>query len=72
MEKMRGMKGILTSDEERVLEILERNYKKAEEGEEKEAFNNYIKGFAAAMKYVGYQMRTLPGEEFLEKLDGIL
>ena len=72
MEKMIGMKGILTPNEKEILGILERNLENAESEEGKRDFVIYTTAFATAMKCVKYQMEVLPGEEFIERLEKLL
>ena len=72
MEKMMGMKGILTPDEKGILETLEKSCKEEKTVEEKKEFLAYTMGFTTAMKIVKYQMEVLPGVEFIERLEKLL
>ena len=72
MEKMRGMKGILTHDETRILNIIESACYEMETIEEKKDGLIYITAFTTAMKIVKNNLEVLPGEEFICRLNSLI
>ena len=71
VEKMMGMKDILTPDEKRILDIIEASSYGMETIEEKKENLIYVTAFTMAMKIVKNDLKTLPSDEFIEKLNEI-
>ena len=69
MEKMRGMKGILTPDEEVILKALKNKFEETKVSGGVTEFEYYINGFLLSAKLVALEMKTLPGQEYLDKLE---
>ena len=69
MEKMRGMKGILTHDEEIILKALKDKFEETKVKGGITEFEYYINGFLASARLVALEMKTLPGQEYLDKLE---
>ena len=72
VEKMMGMKDILTPDEKRVLDIIEAISRDMETMEEKKENLIYVTAFTMAMKIVKNNLEVLPGEEFICRLNSII
>jgi hypothetical protein len=69
MEKMRGMKGILTHDEEVILKALKDEFEETKVNGGTTEFEYYINGFLASARLVALEMKALPGQGFLDKLE---
>ena len=69
MKKMKGMKGILTPNEETILKILRGKLEEAQINGEINKFEDFINGFLISAKLVAFKMETLPGQEYLDKLE---
>ena len=72
IEKMMGMKDILTPDEERILNIIEASSYGMETIEEKKENLIYVTAFTMAMKIVKNNLEVLPGEEFICRLNNLI
>lgn len=72
VEKMMGMKDILTPDEKRILNIIETSSYGMETIEEKKESLIYVTAFTMAMKIVKDNLEVLPGEEFICRLNSII
>jgi hypothetical protein len=72
VEKMMGMKDILTPDEKRILNILETSCYGMETIEEKKENLIYVTAFTMAMKIVKNNLEVLPGEEFICRLNSLI
>lgn len=72
VEKMMGMKDILTPDEERILDIIETLSYGMETIEEKKENLIYVTAFTMAMKIVKNNLEVLPGEEFICRLNSLI
>ena len=72
MKKMRGMKGILTHDEETILKTLRCKFEEAQINGETNGFESFINGFLISAKLVAFKMETLPGQEYLDKLEELV
>ena len=72
VEKMMGMKDILTPDEKRVLDIIEAISRDMETMEEKKENLIYVTAFTMAMKIVKNNLEVLPGEEFICRLNSLI
>lgn len=69
MKKMRSMKRILTHDEEVILKALEDKFEETKVNGGITEFEYYINGFLASARLVALEMKTLPGQEYLDKLE---
>lgn len=72
VEKMMGMKDILTPDEKRILNIIETSCYGMETIEEKKENLIYVTAFTMAMKIVKDNLEVLPGEEFICRLNSLI
>ena len=72
MKKMRGMKGILTPDEEFILKALKNKFEETKVNGGTTEFEYYINGFLASAKLVALEMKTLPGQEYLDELEKLV
>ena len=72
VEKMMGMKDILTPDEKRILNIIETSCYGMETIEEKKESLIYVTAFTMAMKIVKNNLKVLPGEEFICRLNSLI
>lgn len=72
VEKMMGMKDILTPEEKRILNILETSCYGMETIEEKKENLIYVTAFTMAMKIVKNNLEVLPGEEFICRLNSLI
>ena len=72
VEKMMGMKDMLTPDEKRILNIIETSCYGMETIEEKKENLIYVTAFTMAMKIVKNNLEVLPGEEFICRLNSLI
>jgi hypothetical protein len=59
----------LSKEEERVLGLIDNIIKKVETDEDQKTLEAYLTAFSTAMKVVKYEMKALPGEEFIRELN---
>lgn len=69
MKKMKGMKGILTHDEEVILKALKDKFEEMKVNGGITEFEYCINGFLASARLVALEMKTLPSQEYLDKLE---
>ena len=72
VKKMMGMKDILTPEEKRILNIIETSCYGMETIEEKKEGLIYVTAFTMAMKIVKNNLKVLPGEEFICRLNSLI
>lgn len=72
MKKMKGMKGILTPDEEVILKALKNKFEETKVNGDTTEFEYYINGFLVSARLVALEMKTLPGQEYLDKLEELV
>ena len=72
MKKMRGMKGILTPDEEAILKTLRGKFEEIQINGEINKFEDFINGFLTSAKLVAFKMKVLPGQEYLDELEELV
>ena len=66
---MKKIKGILTHDEEVILKALKEEFEEAKANGNITEFEYYINGFLTSARLVTLEMKTLPGQEYLDKLE---
>ena len=66
---MKKIKGILTHDEEVILKALKNEFEETKVNGGATEFEYYINGFLASARLVALEMKTLPGQEYLDKLE---
>ena len=69
---MKKIKGILTHDEEVILKALKDEFEEAKVNGNITEFEYYINGFLASARLVALEMKTLPGQEYLDKLEELV
>jgi hypothetical protein len=66
---MKKIKGILTRDEEVILKALKDEFKETKVNGGTTEFEYFINGFLASARLIALEMKTLPGQGFLDKLE---
>ena len=69
---MKKIKGILTHDEEVILKALKEEFEEAKANGNITEFEYYINGFLTSARLVTLEMKTLPGQEYLDKLEELV
>lgn len=69
---MKKIKGILTHDEEVILKALKDEFEETKANGGTTEFEYYINGFLASARLVALEMKTLPSQEYLEKLEELV